>query len=490
MADGRLVVTFATDSSADGDTDSSGISARIIDLVSIVDEDGLPGGVPGGDGDVAGEALVTTGDLAIDWGADDANPTAGAGDRSVAFSTGQPGLTGLKSGGLDVNVTILDDGTLIGYTVGSVPISIDEDNVVFFATLSDADSGRYEFTLTGNLDHPVKGTEDDLPLTLAFTATDSDGDTASSSFTVYVDDDEFPGDPVVLDLDGDGVDLSATTSFDIDANGDPDNIRWVGPEDGLLAVDLDGSGLIEDGSELFSEVYDGSSYADSLEALSSLDSNGDGVINADDAAFGDIKVWQDANSDGVTQDGELKSLSDHGIDAIDLDAAAFNQSVDGNTVFAEGSFTRDDGSTGSYIGVTFGAADDDGQNILTGTDADDRLVAALEATIMTGEGGADTFVLTSLAEADIITDYNVDEGDRVDLGALLDGAFGAGQDVADLVQATEDSDGNIILKVDQDGSGTDHGWQDAAILQQHGSMGETIKLVMDEVGTEVNVAVA
>ncbi|MDP2120197.1 MAG: Ig-like domain-containing protein [Hoeflea sp.] len=165
-----------------------------------------------------------------------------------------------------------------------------------------------------------------------------------------------PGDPIVIDLDGDGVDLSATTVFDLDADGAPDTIGWVGAADGILVMDLDGSGAIENGSELFSEVFGGVSYADSLAALATLDDNGDGVIDARDRAYNDILVWQDANSDGVSQAGELRTLADRGIASIDLNAAAAQRSVNGNTIFAEGVFTRTDGSTGTYAGVAFGPA--------------------------------------------------------------------------------------------------------------------------------------
>ena len=161
-------------------------------------------------------------------------------------------------------------------------------------------------------------------------------------------------DPIVLDLNGDGVDLAATTAFDIDADGDLDQIGWVGAADGLLALDLDGSGVIENGSELFSEVFSGT-HVNSLEALKTLDANGDGFIDARDAAYGDILVWRDANSDGASQAGELLSLAESGITAIDLGAAETLRSVDGSTIFAEGEFVRADGTTGAYAGVAFGS---------------------------------------------------------------------------------------------------------------------------------------
>jgi hypothetical protein len=61
--------------------------------------------------------------------------------------------------------------------------------VVFYATLNDALTGSYNFTLVDSLDHPIANTEDNLNLTFAFTAKDSDGDTAPGTFTVVVNDD-------------------------------------------------------------------------------------------------------------------------------------------------------------------------------------------------------------------------------------------------------------------------------------------------------------
>ncbi|WP_298986798.1 proprotein convertase P-domain-containing protein, partial [uncultured Roseibium sp.] len=171
-----------------------------------VDEEGLTdGNVDSGyDGDLPGAALTSTGDLAIDWGADDANPTdgGGLGDRSVAFDASQPGLTGLTSNGLAVTVAILSDGTLVGYTGTTVPTATSDAGIVFFATLSDASSGSYVFTVADNLDHPTADTEDDIILEFAYTATDGDGDTASSTFQVTVDDDApVIGEPSLVDFE-------------------------------------------------------------------------------------------------------------------------------------------------------------------------------------------------------------------------------------------------------------------------------------------------
>nr|WP_319382600.1 calcium-binding protein [uncultured Roseibium sp.] len=457
-----------------------------------------------------------------------------------------------------------------------------------------------------------------------------------SSSSLDASDFIFGSDPIVLDLDGDGIELLSVengVAFDQNADGVSEKSGWVGSDDGILVVDVDGSGAIENGSEVFSEVFNGGSYANSLEALASLDENGDNIIDNSDSSFGDIKVWQDANSDGVTQDGELKSLAELGIEAIGLEADDTYRDVDGNTVYAEGTFTKSDGGTGSYAGVSFtidgddqtdaddttrqstaiaasvglvlyaastqevaaglsevrviaapesaavSVADDftvtvipasgfegtdsvefelvfadgslvtrevafevqaetstvsqtqdpaessgsvtapgneadidsagpdsgiselaalvtgsvirgdDGDNVLVGTAGDDILIGGLGTDILTGGEGADTFVLTSLADADIITDYDFGQGDALDLGDLLDGAFGAGDNATDFVRVQKQADGDVTLSVDLDGQGTGHDWQDAATLQGHASMGESIRVVLDTEGAEAQIPV-
>ena len=66
--------------------------------------------------------------------------------------------------------------------------------------------------------------------------------------------------------------------------------------------------------------------------LASLDSNGDGVLDATDEAFGDIRVWVDDNSDGFSQPGELTSLADNDIVSIDLDAQAADYEINGQQI--------------------------------------------------------------------------------------------------------------------------------------------------------------
>jgi len=156
-------------------------------------------------------------------------------------------------------------------------------------------------------------------------------------------------DPIILDLTGDGYAFGASALFDMNADGIVDRVTWNSSNDGILALDLDGNGTIDSGSEIFTPGFGGGKFANGTEALASLDDNGDGVIDANDAAFAKLLVWQDANADGVSDAGELSGLADHGIVSIATGAVSTDETIDGQAVTARGTFTRADGSTGEYI---------------------------------------------------------------------------------------------------------------------------------------------
>lgn len=115
-----------------------------------------------------------------------------------------------------------------------------------------------------------------------------------------------PTDPLVIDLDGDGVELisraNANAYFDLDGDGFAEQTGWVKPDDGLLAVDRNGNGAIDDISELF-----GSATQSGFDALRAFDTNNDGKVNSQDSGFGTLKTWRDLNGDGISDAGELQA---------------------------------------------------------------------------------------------------------------------------------------------------------------------------------------
>ncbi|MDX2288903.1 MAG: calcium-binding protein [Hyphomicrobiaceae bacterium] len=158
-------------------------------------------------------------------------------------------------------------------------------------------------------------------------------------------------DPLVLDLDGDGLELirsdASRAYFDIDGDNFAERTAWVKGDDGLLARDLNANGRIDGISELF-----GDATTPGFTALATLDSNADGKISAADAAFSTLRVWRDLDGDGTTDAGELKTLAETGITQISLATTAPTAGViRGNTIRAESTFTRTDGTTSKIADV-------------------------------------------------------------------------------------------------------------------------------------------
>lgn len=117
-------------------------------------------------------------------------------------------------------------------------------------------------------------------------------------------------DPLVINMDI----LSASITeqkflFDIDSDGVQEKISSLGKGSGFLALDKNGDGIINDGSELFG-TQSGDGFAD----LASYDVDGNGWIDENDSIFSKLKVWT-KDSEG---NDKLLSLKDADIGAIFL----------------------------------------------------------------------------------------------------------------------------------------------------------------------------
>jgi hypothetical protein len=134
--------------------------------------------------------------------------------------------------------------------------------------------------------------------------------------------------PILIDLDRRGFRLSSPergTAFDIDGDGFAENIAWIDGGDAFLALDRNGNGVIDDGTELFGNFTDqppshepNGYLALAVFDLSSHGGNDDGLISPSDAVFGELRLWIDRNRNGVTDPGELVPLADRAIEAIEL----------------------------------------------------------------------------------------------------------------------------------------------------------------------------
>ncbi len=161
-------------------------------------------------------------------------------------------------------------------------------------------------------------------------------------------------DPLAIDMDGDGIETTGADGsvlFDHNGDGVKTGTGWVSADDGFIVLDRNGNGTIDTGAELFgvdTVKADGSLATDGFDALSDLDSNGDAVFDAKDTEFANVKIWQDLDQDGISDPGELTSLTDAGIVSIDLNAESGNVNLgNGNVQSAAAVHLTVDGTEGT-----------------------------------------------------------------------------------------------------------------------------------------------
>ncbi|MGV8894731.1 MAG: hypothetical protein ACOH2K_17715 [Burkholderiaceae bacterium] len=166
--------------------------------------------------------------------------------------------------------------------------------------------------------------------------------------------------PIALDLNSDGIattGIDADTFFDHDSNGFAEQTGWFNSEDGILVRDLDGNGTIDNGRELFGSetlLANGQKAANGYAALTELDTNLDGQINQQDAAYTTLKIWKDIDGDGYSSADELLTLAKAGVQSIATGYTPASQTdVNGNTVKQTSTFTRTDGGTGTTADIWF-----------------------------------------------------------------------------------------------------------------------------------------
>ena len=173
---------------------------------------------------------------------------------------------------------------------------------------------------------------------------DSDGSTYPGATTMCeamdrncnnIDDRSEPdpawcGSPVLIDIAGNGFDLTSNTngvSFDLTGIG---ALRWswtaVDSDDAWLTLDRNGNGAIDSGAELFGCItpQPPSTTPNGFRALAEYDKstqggNGDGEINSRDTVFSSLRLWQDLNHNGVSEPNELHTLPALNVSALHLD---------------------------------------------------------------------------------------------------------------------------------------------------------------------------
>ena len=220
--------------------------------------------------------------------------------------------------------------------------------------------------------------------------------------------------PIILDLDGGGVEtLSAGASnarFDMDGDGIGDDTSWFGRGEGLLFLDRDGNGTLSNAGEMsFTGDVDGA--RSDLEGLRAWDSNGDGQLSSADARFRDFKIWRDRDGDGVVDRREVMTLRQAGVRSLSLTGIANSgtYALGDTAVVNTGSFTRTNGRQGSLIDAVLTAVSSKAASAgaapitpATATVASGPALTSLGEAAATS-GGRDRYTAPAALDASLLT---------------------------------------------------------------------------------------
>ncbi|MFW2439267.1 MAG: tandem-95 repeat protein [Arenicellales bacterium] len=206
----------------------------------------------------------------------------------------------------------------------------------------------------------------DQTFNYAIRAIDNESASVTRAFTVRVflnAGDAYAGvvgPPLLFDLNNNGFELlsyveGSEARFDLDGDGKRELTSWMAGGDGLLAVDINSDGIIDQSNEISFVDYVEGAKTD-LEGLRYFDTDKNDELSANDSQWDQFGIWIDGNSDGNHDEGEWQKLDDIGIASIQLTSDGIAQDLgDGNELYGTGQFTWADGTTGEFadLGLSY-----------------------------------------------------------------------------------------------------------------------------------------
>jgi hypothetical protein len=140
--------------------------------------------------------------------------------------------------------------------------------------------------------------------------------------------------PIVIDVAHNGFNLTNASGgvvFNLNGIGGKEKLAWTSgdSDDAWLVLDRNGNGTIDDGTELFGDVTPqpdppADEKKNGFRALAEYDKlanggNGNGQIESGDSVFASLRLWQDSNHNGLSEPGELYTLSSQNVAALEFD---------------------------------------------------------------------------------------------------------------------------------------------------------------------------
>ena len=300
-------------------------------------------------------------------------------------------------------------------------------------------------------------------------------------------------DPLVMDMTGNGIQTTSynqtPVQFDVNNSGQQHLTNWIGSGTGFLCVP-GANGVVTNMSQVFSQYYGGTAgtnggpgttpYNSGFAALAAQDANHDGIINASDAIWSQLRVWVDSNGDGVCQPSELMTMAQAGIVQINLNYTSTDLYLNGNLVTGTATFVLSNGQT---------RAMDDANLVSSPTGITTQTLAsgAQVVTASTGtKAGTTTYVDNSSTSqtlnATTLGVNNIDAGSGNDtLVAAATGSWLVGGTGNDTFVGGAGDDVFVINSHDNPANVHGNGGRDTVIVQ--GSQGMTLN--MAQMGVEI-----